>query len=237
MSHIENYYTSGTYWNTHESYLKDDKPAKARDVIDGFVAAVDKVGTSEIRVADVGGGTGAVIAELARLLKPLRPNVTIKATIFEIAANAVEYGRKAFPQQEYVNAFFQGNEGTFDVLMYIDVLEHVENPWDLLRKARGCSQTLLIRQPLEGTLPMFRHNSYKGQRESLGHINYFNYRQFLDMAASCGWTPLNAKLLAPWEFTLGEATGGSLLRKAIVGWNREMASQLLHGFYLNGSFA
>jgi hypothetical protein len=64
---------------------------------------------------------------------------------------------------------------------------------------------LLRHQPLLESFSTFRHDAYRIQRDSWGHVAFFNYRSFCDMASATGWRPLRADLVAPWEMA-GAAT-------------------------------
>jgi len=97
------------------------------------------------------------------------------------------------------NEFFTRDSGNFDAALLIDVLEHLENPWDMLRVAAHNSKYLVVRQPLIANYSNFRHRNYSTQREHWGHIAYFNFPSFMDMADACGWKPIYSSLLPPWE--------------------------------------
>ena len=86
-----------------------------------------------------------------------------------------------------------------------------------------------------GNFSTFRHNNYSGQRETWGHISFYSYRFFLDMAATTGWEPLHLDLLAPWELA-GAASPGGFIQNLIIKMNRVTASYFISGFYLNGVF-
>jgi hypothetical protein len=119
--------------------------------------------------------------------------------------------------------------------MLVDVLEHLENPWEMLRTVRTNSRYLVVRQPLEEGFPMFRHKSYARQRERLGHVGFFNWHSFLDMASATGWQPLEAKLLAPWELHCYRRHR-PCLKSLLVRFNRPIMSHFISGFYMIGAF-
>ena len=116
------------------------------------------------------------------------------------------------------------------------MLEHLENPWEMLRLARKVSRFLIVRQPLLDNFGLFRHDKYFAQRQGLGHIAFFNYRSFLDMSDATGWTPSTVSLAAPWE--MGVPGGVFLPAKKLLRKAAPMAASfLLEGFYAIGLFA
>jgi hypothetical protein len=78
-------------------------------------------------------------------------------------------------------------------------LEHLENPWELLRAAQATAPYLIVRQPLLPSMGTFLRNAYARQRAGEGHIGHFDYYKFIDMTESCGWSLLDVRLLAFWE--------------------------------------
>jgi hypothetical protein len=90
-------------------------------------------------------------------------------------------------------------------------------------------------QPLEEGFPMFRHKSNARQRERLGHVGFFNWHSFLDMASATGWQPLEAKLLAPWELHCYRGHR-PCLKSLLVRFNRPIMSHFISGFYMIGAF-
>jgi hypothetical protein len=155
---------------------------------------------------------------------------------FEVSQFAVEAGRKLFPHLDLRQKFFELTDGNFDAVLFVDVLEHLENPWDLLRRARATSEYMIVRQPLLENFSTFRHNNYRNQRQEWGHIGYFNYNSFMDMAIASGWKSFKVELLADWELAGHLGRHVSPLHKLFARANRKMASYLLSGFYLNGAF-
>ncbi|MCS7033896.1 MAG: class I SAM-dependent methyltransferase [Phycisphaerae bacterium] len=230
-------YTGGEYGKKHPDWHMSEAPAKAEDLYPGLEAILRKLQTPVLRLADVGAGTGAVLDAILRKLSKSHSDLKVQATGFELAPDAIELATRHFPGLPMRQKPFEPGDGPFDVVMFVDVLEHVENPWELLRTARSESRFMLVRQPLLGGYSEFRHSNYAYQRNHWGHISYFNYRSFLDLADACGWQPLKVDLVAPWELaTTPDGAGGTLIKRLLTRWDREWASFILSGFYLNGAF-
>ena len=234
----ERVYTEGQYAAQHPDWHLTDAPWKAQDIWPGLVAIIDSLPAGQpLRLADVGCGAGGVLAEVLKLIKSQYPEVVVHAIGFEISADAVALARTNFPELEVRQKFLNPSDGPFDAVMFVDVLEHVENPRELIRIARATARHMLIRQPLLGGLSTFRHNNYRDQRQHWGHIEFFDYRLFMDIAESCGFKPLKVTLQAPWELA-GVTTPDRVvpLKRLITRWNRIMSSFFIAGFYLNGAF-
>ena len=213
---------------------------KARDLYDPIQAVISHM-TSEnpvsaLRLVDVGAGAGLVLAELKRNIESEWSGISVVPTAFEISPEAVTIARTRNPNLDVRQKLVTQDDGPFDAAMLVDVLEHVENPWELLRTVYSCSEYLLVRQPLLGNFARFRHDNYRDQRLQWGHIGYFNYRSFLDMTVACGWQPLHLNLLAPWELASDVPRRKSLGAGLLLSLNRVMASFIVDGFYLNAAF-
>ena len=229
-------YTEGEYLEQHPDWHLPDAPGKAMDLMTGLLAVVDSRKSNTFKIADIGAGVGGVLVEVVKQLNQIRPSLTVEGVGFEVSAFAVDAGRKLFPNLDLRRKFFEITDGTFDAVLFVDVLEHLENPWDLLRKARATSEYMIVRQPLLESFSTFRHDNYRNQRQEWGHIGYFNYNSFIDMATAAGWKPFKVELLAAWELAGHRSRHVSPLHKLLVRANRRMASYLLSGFYLNGAF-
>ena len=227
-------YEGGEYAARHSDWHLADAPDKARDLMPGLRAVVKDLGGGRLRIADVGAGVGGVLVELTRLAREEFAGIELDATAFEFAPEPVKMAREKFPDLRIHQRLLQADDGPFDVVVLADVLEHLENPWELLRLVGRVSKYLLVRQPLLESLGCFRSNGYANQRETWGHIGFFNVRSFRDMLAATGWAPLKTDLVAWWELS-GKQPCRNPLKRMLVRWNRELASILISGFYFNGA--
>ena len=193
---------------------------KARDLCDPIRAVISQITSgkraSTLRLADVGAGVGLVLTELVAMIRARWPEIAVVPTAFEISPEAAATARARNPTLDVRQKLLVPEDGPFDAAMLVDVLEHVENPWELLRTVRSASEYLVVRQPLQGNFSRFRHDNYGDQRRQWGHIGFFNYRSFVDMAAACGWQPLHLKLLAPWELATDHPRRGSLSGRVLL---------------------
>jgi hypothetical protein len=164
------------------------------------------------------------------------PSIRIIPTAFEVSPEAAAMAKANAPGLEVYQKPLDPTDGPYEIVAFVDVLEHVENPWELLRTAQSTSEYLVVRQPLLGNYSRFRHNNYKNQRLEWGHVGYFNHRSFLDMTAACGWQPIHLDLLAPWELAVTQPNRASLAGRLLLKLNRVTASFFVDGFYLNAAF-
>jgi Methyltransferase domain len=229
------HYTQGDYGKRHPDWHLADSQAKAADIDSALHSMLKDSSQSQWVIADVGAGAGGVLHETVGRMRKIRPDATVEGCGIEISAQAIELAATNFPELKMRQKFFDASDGPFDATMFIDVLEHLENPWQILRDARQVSRYLIVRQPLLENFSTFRHGNYRHQRDAWGHIGFFTYRFFLDMAHTAGWHPLHIELKAPWELH-GMNRRASIMHRILTRANRVMASFILSGFYLNGVF-
>lgn len=127
----------------------------------------------------------------------------------------------------------------FDLMMFNDVLEHVENPTGLLQRASEVSRFAVIRSPLEDSPATRLHTKLYGEditklmEERYGHIHHFTRDGIRGMVDEGGFDiiaenatriPKAASLLDHKPYALAEA----------ATWNlaREKYPELWGGFYL-----
>jgi hypothetical protein len=227
-------YTDGNYAKQHPDWHLADAPGKALDLQAAVEAVAAAVGGKKLVLADIGAGVGGVLDQLVTLFRTKMPQLEISPIAFEMSLEAASEARRRFPDLDVRQKLLEPTDGPFDATLFVDVLEHVENPWELLRTARSVSQYLIVRQPLLANWSRFFHDNYRDQRETWGHISLFNCRSFADMTLATGWKPLLLQLLAPWE--LAGSGKKRLLPGIIVKINRPISSFVIDGFYLIGAY-
>jgi len=232
----EELYASGDYGRRHDGQDIADAPYKVQDIEPALLAVADAMPGPQLRLADVGCGVGAVLHGAIDRLRVLRPAMGVSGIGFDLDPYVIEVGRKQFPALDLRNKLVESTDGPFDAIMLVDVLEHLENPWEMMRTVRQLARFVIVRQPLLENLSTFRHRNYRGQRLQWGHIAYFSYYSFLDMAEATGWRPHHLHLAASWELAQNVRERVSPLTRILVRANRALASYVVSGFYLNGTF-
>lgn len=117
-------------------------------------------------VLEVGVGSGAV----AKGLREIFPNVTIDAVDkFEVYLDT----SKGYYDQWYCQAIEDFDNGKkYDAIILLDVLEHLENPWQVLSQLK--SQSLQPNGVVAISIPNIAHWSIR-KKLLRGYFRYANY--------------------------------------------------------------
>jgi ubiquinone/menaquinone biosynthesis C-methylase UbiE len=166
---MENIYKSGKYLQATKSWHAEDALWKAERI----TAIMDKNSLRPSSIVEVGCGSGAVLQQLSR-----SPNM--QGTRFEgydISPQAIEIATRTgnerirFTQGD----LFADQEGkTFDLLMAIDVFEHVPDYMGFVDKCRRKATFKIYHIPLDIHVSSVLRNAFIKSRYTIGHIHYFN---------------------------------------------------------------
>jgi O-antigen biosynthesis protein len=93
------------------------------------------VPSNALRILDIGCGQG----EFARTLRASRPACTLEIVGVEVSESAAETAAGAVDELIIGNVeqVALGYEDYFDCIVFGDVLEHLVDPWSMLRRAEG----------------------------------------------------------------------------------------------------
>jgi SAM-dependent methyltransferase len=137
-------YTSGRYAEHHPAWHEEDAAPKA-DAVAGLLRFG---GIVPHTVVDVGCGTGGVLRLLARRFAERWPTTHFEG--WDIAKDAVRRAR-AFEggQLHFVHGDFLASERHADLLLCLDVFEHVVDDVGFLHSLAGRAQWMVFRIPLD----------------------------------------------------------------------------------------
>jgi SAM-dependent methyltransferase len=155
----------------------------ARGKADHVVELCSRVGLAAERVAEVGCGDGALLAELSRR------GFGGSLSGFEISEAALELARdRAVPRVDRLEVFdglrLPVDDGAFDLGVLSHVLEHVPEPLPLLREAARACRALIVEVPLERNASGTRA-AKRASSEEIGHVQALDrerVRQLVDAA-------------------------------------------------------
>lgn len=202
-------YQDGSYLAENPTWHAEDAPWKLEHVLRGLVNA----GINFQTVVDRGCGSGALIKLWASRCPQL------KFTGYDISPQALLLCQQNKP--ENVSFVLQKAPPQYkaDVLLIMDVLEHVEDEENWLRESAACANFLVLHIPLERSLhSRLRPSWIEEQRQRVGHIHFYTPRDVELLLARNGlqilsWHYTNKYVECPQRLSSCKSKVGMCIRK------------------------
>lgn len=212
---VEDRYTGGEYARLNPDWHASDAPFKA-----GWVAEMLRP-LAPRSVCDVGCGSGALLVELASTLGD------VDLVGFDIAPDAV-----ALARQSGVDARLGPIEGSYDVVLLIDVVEHVLDPVGLLREAAAHAPFVLAHIPLELSLQtVWRQTPLIESRARVGHLHFFTERTARALVTEAGLVVRDSRFTPTGLVSPGSGVG-LVARRLTDAVSRRLSARVLGGYSL-----
>lgn len=222
-------YTSGEYFKKKPTWDDEDTEWKA-----GIIAKLIKLNHVIINDAiEVGCGAGGVLRHLSLLFPSAK---SWKG--YDISADAIALANKkstdkiSFYNEDFVNS---DNTKQVDLLLCIDVLEHVDDYYGFLQKLHSRSIYYIFHIPLDlSCRSLLKPHIMLEQRNSVGHLHYFS-KEIIEWALKdTGFTVID------WVYTKPEidlnpsksikSKSKKLLRNFSFSINKDISAKLWGGY-------
>jgi len=221
-------YADGSYLHNNPLWHTEDSAWKGDHIAD----ILERNGISPRTVCEIGCGAGDILVHLSRRLAPGTQLVG-----YEISPDAYAIcSPKAEGNLHYRLGDALDDPATFDVVMAIDVFEHVEDYFAFLRKLRGKGGYKIFHIPLELSAWMVaRRQPLLRQRHSVGHLHHFSQETALATLEDTGYR------IVDHCYTSGRTESSAIgwktrllkwPRKALYGVDPDTAARLLGGYSL-----
>jgi hypothetical protein len=225
---LEELYTSGEYLKMHPSWHVEESPWKAKHI----TRLLERNKLAPQTICEVGCGAGEVLKQLQ---EKMASNCTFWG--FEISPQAYEMSKgRANERLHFKLADFRQEEDMcFDLILVLDVVEHVEDYFSFLRDLKGKSEYKLFHLPLDLTVKsLLLPHDLLGVRRAHGHIHYFTRNVALEMLKDLGYEVVDW-FYAPRSIGLADTMSKKLLiapRVAFFALNKDLAVRILGGYSL-----
>lgn len=220
-------YENGKYVTLNPTWHVEDSPWKARKVHEAIV----KHGLTPKTICEVGCGAGEILAQLQKKMP-----TDCRFTGYEISPQAYELCKsRANPALSFELKDVLEEDVCFDLMLAIDVVEHVEDYFGFLRRLRDKGRYKMFHFPLGASaLAVIRGNPAKGWR-GLGHLHLFTRETVLYSLQHCGYQIMDA-YYTPGGVELPPKSYRQILaklpRRMLFGVTPHLAVRLLGGYSL-----
>jgi SAM-dependent methyltransferase len=221
----ESIYTDGSYlaktggtWHLEDSLFKAQRIAS-------MLARHSEIKPNTI--CEIGCGAGGILAELQKVL----PN-NISFTGYDISPQAHALSaRFSNPQCQFVLGDAFADHAQYDLVLVMDVIEHVEDYFSFMRHAREKGEWKLYHIPLDvhvlGTLRGDNH------WDAFGHIHFFTIETATRALQHTGhrvvdWIFTDGAVSIPSKTVRGRIA--NLIRIPLAKFSPKLTSRLLGGY-------
>lgn len=218
-------YESGAYLASNPSWDEEDSEWKARQV----KKIMEKNSLAPKSIVEVGCGAGGVLASLHEVF----PDIVYSG--FDIAPDVSRFWEKHAARgiNFFIKDFLDQTTDHFDVLLLLDVFEHVPDPFLFLAGLQGRADHYIFHIPLDlSAISVARESPLLVVRKKVGHIHYYTKGLAMSLLEECGyqivdWSYTGAAFTAPqhtWKSRLA-----SIPRRLLFALNRDLGVRILGG--------
>ena len=172
-------YNNGTYLEKNKTIHSEDSEYKF-SYIKKLIKEIDFSNTT-VKVLDVGGGAGLIGKFLCEYI--ISQNKTVEFYALDLSLKMLEIQKINNKNivKTYALPLDELNEKNFDLILMIDVIEHIPNKEITSKLLNTLTKNIIYNIPLELNLfdrlrnYYMKGNYYKIQTKTIGHIHFFSY--------------------------------------------------------------
>lgn len=222
---IEKRYLDGSYLNLNPEWDQQDSEWKA-DLVKTMLL---KHKLSPLTLCEVGCGAGGILKNL----KISYPQTIMHG--YDVAPSLLKF----WPNEDEsdikftLGNFYQKNTIIYEMLLMLDVFEHVRDPFTFLEETKKHSKKFIFHIPLDlSALSVARGYPLIRARKMVGHLNFYDKNIALETLTDCGYKIID------WKYTRASQTMPNRklktklagLSKGILSYiNRDLSVRILGG--------
>jgi 2-polyprenyl-3-methyl-5-hydroxy-6-metoxy-1,4-benzoquinol methylase len=164
---VADIYRDGSYAAKNPSFGNENTAWKARQII----RMMEKHGIKPRTICEIGCGSGGILDYLHRVL----PSSTSFTGVEPMPEAFAACSQRSRDRLVFRNGAASEVEEVFDLVLLLDVFEHVENYMGFLRSLRRLGKQFIFHIPLDmNTQMVFRDEPIMRVRHDVGHLHYFS---------------------------------------------------------------
>lgn len=227
----EKTYVSGEYLENNPNWHVEDSPWKAKQILQ----LMKRSNLVPITICEVGCGAGEILAQLQNEISGECEFIgyEISPQAFELSHNRAN-NRLNFKLMDIL----QEKEVSYDLILLIDLIEHLEDYYTFLRKIKPKSQYKILHIPLDLSAQLvIRNTPLVESRKSVGHLHYFTKDMALQILGDLDYEVLDYFYTYTADATRLPATSiktliARPLRKLFFMIHKDLTVRILGGYSL-----
>ncbi|HLX41458.1 MAG TPA: methyltransferase domain-containing protein, partial [Ktedonobacteraceae bacterium] len=201
---IEELYTSGEYLEKNPTWHVEESPWKATQIM----RMLRQNHLAPETICEAGCGAGEVLKQLQERIAP-----GCEFWGYDISPQAFEMSRSRANEHIHFKLadITQEKDVFFDLMLVLDVVEHLEDYFTFLRDLQSKSTYKIIHLPLDLSVQsLMRPGGLLGVRRAYGHVHYFSKDLALEMLKEVGYEVVDY-FYAPRSIGLANSLAKKLL--------------------------
>jgi hypothetical protein len=164
---VDERYRDGEYLNKNPSWHAEESPYKAMNIL----KILERNQLAPRSICEIGCGAGETLRQLQGKM-----DRECIFTGYEISPQAYQLCQKRINSKLKfkLKDILKEKGSSFDLILVLDVIEHLEDYFAFLRKIKSKSEHKIFQVPLEINLFHLIKNSFLTFRDSVGHLHFFN---------------------------------------------------------------
>jgi len=222
-------YTTGRYLENNPGWHVGDSPWKSEQILN----MIRKHNLQPATLCEIGCGAGEILSRLHEELH------ATKFFGYEISPQAFELSvTREKERLHFIHGDLLETQEKFNLLLCIDVFEHIPNYLFFLEKLRGHADRFIFHIPLDlSLLTVLRPARLVQVRYGVGHLHTFTYEIALAVLRDSGYEILDSFFTAgglelPKNKRRVRTILANLPRRIIGKFSQRIAAQLLGGYSL-----
>ncbi|MCC6844416.1 MAG: methyltransferase [Saprospiraceae bacterium] len=218
---------NGEYLKNNPTWHVEDSPWKAKQII----KMLNRNPINPKTIAEIGCGAGEILNQLHLSM----PNY-VSYTGYDISSDAISLAKTRENERlEFKNENLLEINACFDLLLMIDVFEHVDDYLGFLKLSKNKAKNTIFHIPLDISAQGILRNNLMSARYSVGHLHYFMKETAIATLVDSGYD------IVDYFYTAGslelprktlKSKIATLPRKLLFKSNEDLAVKLLGGFSL-----
>lgn len=180
LTTAQDFYETGEYLEHNQSWHTEDSPWKAGNILK--IMLRNQLNPESI--CEVGCGAGEILRQMSMQLPSGKQFYG-----YEISPQAFEMSKSR--ENENIHFFLkdllaEDESVSFDVVMAIDVFEHVEDDFGFVRKLKDRGKYKIYHIPLDISVNGLLQDKFMYGRKTVGHIHYYTKNTALAILEDTG---------------------------------------------------
>jgi len=227
----ESIYVSGEYLKNNPTWDVEDSPWKAKQIL----KLMKRSNIVPKTICEVGCGAGEILVQLQNEMSG-----ECEFVGYDISPQAFELSQNRANNRLYFKLMdiLQEKEVFYDLILLIDVIEHIEDYFTFLRGIKSKSQYKILHIPLDISAQIvIRNTPFMESRKKVGHIHHFTKDIALQMLGDLDYEVLDYFYTYCADANRLPATSiktliARPLRKLFFVINKDLGIRILGGYSL-----